>query len=221
MATSRKKLKSQLAALNPNQRAAFAAGCAERVIHLYALRDEGTGGDDGAMLRQALDEVWSTLQAGPTEPAALDAWIERVDAAIPDVDFAEGAYADLAQSVAIAVLHAVRAALTGSTDDALAAWDQIDEVFDYAYEMPEADLSGLYLSLPNLPFEELKDHIRQIAQQATSSPERTEADQREQAAQSRMLELLGSTPLSAAVVPELEKLTREGRIDPGAFRRVS
>jgi len=190
----------RLAALSPEGRALFAAGCAERVVEFYRLYDAETGREGFAVLRRVLDAVWASSQG------AIDlADVEReLGAVVPDVDVDRAAHAGVANVVGMVVVCAARALATGKVDDAVRAADHVEEFLEHRFGA--SDLAAYHRELENLRGlspAELIPKVQALNRRGTRNPARKKAEKRERAARERLLELLEAGGANADAVRAL------------------
>jgi uncharacterized protein YjaG (DUF416 family) len=101
-------------------RVAFAALCAERLLPAYVKFSKKTGRGDAAELAAILDWLWKGIEGTKIPPEELQARLDACMSLIPDEDehwVTEPAYAEDAASAAA---YALRAALSGESQEA--AW---------------------------------------------------------------------------------------------------
>lgn len=139
----------RLADMHTDRQTAFAASIAQRLLGLYQRFQERTGMGDLAGLTAVLERVWAGIETG--QGAVVDDQ-RTAESLVPD-DSGEWVFEmGYAQNSAAAVAYAVRAQLTGDSQEAAWAARQIFEVADYAAqrqledngqdEPTEAELAG-------------------------------------------------------------------------------
>lgn len=130
-------LKAGLDALEPTQRVLFAAACAERLFGLYRLFAERTGQGAEAELRDALDLAWR-VQSGDVPRSEVDGRRAGAEALVPHDDDADwSVWSPFAQNGAASVAYALRAWLSGDSQDAVRAARQVYEAADYLVQLDD------------------------------------------------------------------------------------
>jgi hypothetical protein len=132
MATLRydeKHVVEQLDRLSLDQRVAFAAACAERLVPVYAAASAQRGRGDPALLMSALARLWADLVGDRMTESEVRATIDACMALLPDEeDRAWGTDQLLAQDAPSAAVYALSSRQSGASKDAAWAAHCIDEV---------------------------------------------------------------------------------------------
>lgn len=128
-------IKAGLDALEPSERVLFASACAERLFGLYRLFAERTGQGAEAELRDALDLAWNVLSADVPR-SDVEGRQAGAEALVPHDDDADwSAWSPFAQNAAASVAYALRAWLSGDSQDAVWAARQVYEAADYLVQL--------------------------------------------------------------------------------------
>lgn len=104
------ELNSRIEKLSLVARAAFAAGCATRLIGLYEKYSRDVDGGDPGAVRRALDTAWAWVCGDPQAAKSCKKWIEELTELLPDEELAgapPGAGAEDAIASAIFALQAI------------------------------------------------------------------------------------------------------------------
>jgi|SRR5580704_8474189 uncharacterized protein YjaG (DUF416 family) len=101
-------LERELSAVRPRRRVAFAASCCERLLPNYvAFWKEGKRGSP-AVLREALDAVWTAAMGQEVSSARIDHLYAQVDRVIPDTEVFSSDYTSPALDAGAALEEALR-----------------------------------------------------------------------------------------------------------------
>jgi len=124
------ELGARLGRMPPENMAAFAACCAQRLypacVRYFELKDD----EQGAVFSGALEAIWSTLMDEERDAAALGTLESRCADAIPDDDEAFSAGEPYAEDACTAIVMTLRAMLTGDPRNAVWAAQCVYEALD-------------------------------------------------------------------------------------------
>lgn len=127
------ELRQRLETLPARARAVFAVSCVIEHLRSYDEYHRKANRGDPAVVRGALERLLADLDGTEINRRELEADLERVMAVIPREDdepwFEEQAYAE---DVAAALAYAIRARLTGSSQEAAWAARRCYELADHA-----------------------------------------------------------------------------------------
>jgi uncharacterized protein YjaG (DUF416 family) len=122
------RLRRHLTDISHHLRAAFAAACTERMLPAYMKFAQRSSPGDGPIVRDILDDLWTQIKRGRVDLDTLSHHVQTCELLIPHEDPSGTGYA---QDTGIALVCALKAALTGDLDDAIwparLAWDLLDD----------------------------------------------------------------------------------------------
>jgi len=98
-------LRARLEKLVSGKQLAFGAVTCERLLPNYAAFQKDTGWGDVALLRKALDFVWSSIGSESIDARRARSITTSIEAVTPDSEDYETVYADLAQDACLCVLN--------------------------------------------------------------------------------------------------------------------
>jgi len=98
-------LRARLAKLDSGKQLAFGAVTCERLLPNYASFQKHPGWGDVALLRKALDFVWSSIGSESIDAQVVRSITASIEAATPDSEDYETVYADLARDACLCVLN--------------------------------------------------------------------------------------------------------------------
>lgn len=110
------KLAQALSALPGRHQIAFAAACCERLIpnyHAFALMEDW---GDPALLRQALDEIWSDLEGETFPKSSFRVLIAACKAVTPDTEDFTSFLTGAALNAAAAIIYTLESCLDGDAE---------------------------------------------------------------------------------------------------------
>ena len=190
-------LRKRLARLSPSARLAFAAACGERLLPNYRAFVKSASWGDPALLREALDYVWSSINAGTVDRNRVQELLSGCERAVPDSESFSSDWTSAAIDAGTAVIEALEALLDGSMEHivntAIFCRDTVDMFIQIRDRLD-------FNSDPNF---ESKISENPLMQQ-------------ELARQARVLDELDGRPsLDASFVDQLKKISQDGALEDG------
>ncbi len=125
-------LKARLGRLNEEERVAFAAACASRMLPVYEDYHEETGLGDPEMIRRVLESAWSWVQGIRKERLSYGADVEALTALLPGEDEGSVPPGKWAADALSSTIYTVEALVHSDPQRAVWAAEQVvDAVEDY------------------------------------------------------------------------------------------
>jgi hypothetical protein len=169
LAFDERALAARLAAAPPTLRVAFGAACAERALRAVEGGAYQDARIDLGAARLCLDALWVSLEAEELDELSVRRHLNACDALLPSPDVAPPAHLLFTDQALTALIQALRAALTGALEHAVAPARTLYDIVD---ELATHDL-GLR-TIP--PDEELRIREHQLVQAELKRQDRDASD---------------------------------------------
>jgi uncharacterized protein YjaG (DUF416 family) len=138
------QLLAKIAQLSEQDRTAFAAAIAERMLGAYAKYSNRTGRGSPSQLREILESVWANLAGIPMSEQGIATMIDRATGLLPGEDhrpwvLEQGA----AEDAVSAVIYSLRSRMSGLPEEAMwAATVACDAVDDFVINRDDIDMNS-------------------------------------------------------------------------------
>lgn len=118
------KLRQRLEALAMKHRSAFGASCCERLLpNYYAFAAMEKWGNP-ALLRVALDEVWTFLKGGTVSREGIEQLISECSLVLPDTEEFSSAFVSAALDAGVCIVETLSCCLDGNLEHAVTVSSQ-------------------------------------------------------------------------------------------------